>query len=170
MSSLRDQLLKAGLVTKEQVKKSETTSKRTATRKPQQKLSKKKFTKNKPKKEPSDLEQFYRERATAENKERQQAKKAKEAAARLKKERNIKISKIINENTLNIDNANERYNFVIGTAVKYVYVTPEQLEKLAKGELALSFLKGKCRVISLETAQKIREIDPKRLLIQQDPI
>lgn len=168
MSSLRDQLLKAGLVTEEQVKKSEIKPKRAVSRKPNNQSSKKKITKNKPKKELSDLEQFYRERAREENKERQEAKKAKEAAARLKKERNVKISKIINENTLNVDDANERYNFVIGTAVKYAYVTTEQLEKLANGELALSFLKGKCRVISLETAQKIREIDDKRLLIQQE--
>ena len=170
MDSLRDQLLKAGLVTAEQVKKSELKPKRTLSRKPNNQSSKKKITKNKPKKEYSDLEQFYRERAVVENKERQQAKKAKEEAAHLKKERNIKISKIINENTLNTDDANERYNFVIGTTVKYAYVTTEQLEKLANGALALSFLKGKCRVISLETAQKIREIDPKRLLIQQEPI
>lgn len=170
MSSLRDQLLKAGLVTEDQVKKSEMKPKRTATRKPNNQSAKRKPTQNKPKRELSDLEKFYRERSTAENKERQEAKKAKEEAARLKKERNIKISKIINENTLNTDDANERYNFVIGTAVKYAYVTTEQLEKLANGELALSFLKGKCRVISLETAQKIREIDAKRLLIQQKPI
>ena len=170
MSSLRDQLLKAGLVTKEQVKQSETKPKRSPAKKPNNKTSKRKQTKNKPKKELSDLEQFYRERTKAENKERQQAKQAKEEAARLKKERNIKISKIINENTLNIDDASERYNFVIGTTVKYAYVTADQLEKLAKGELALSFLKGKCRVISIETAQKIREIDDKRLLIQQKPL
>ncbi|HIO93426.1 MAG TPA: DUF2058 family protein [Leucothrix mucor] len=171
MSSLRDQLLKAGLVTEDQVKKAETKPKRGGAKRPSPHAAKKKVVKKKPKRELSDLEKFYQERSTAENKERQQAKRAKEEAARLKKERNVKISKLINENILNNDDdACERYNFVIGTAVKYAYVTPEQLEQLANGQLALSFLKGKCRVISIETAEKIREIDDKRLLIQQKSI
>ena len=170
MSSLRDQLLKAGLVTEDQVKKAETKPKKKPRKRSANKSSTKKITKSKPKKEASDLEQFYRERAAAENKERQQAKKAKEEAARLKKERHAKISRLINENTLNVDDASERYNFVVGTAVKYTYVSPEQLEQLANGTLALCFLKGKCRVISAEIADKIREIDEKRLLIQQEII
>ena len=102
-----------------------------------------------------------------ENKERQQEKKAKEEQARLKKERNAKISRLINENMLAIDDPSERYNFVIGTAVKYIYVSPAQLDELADGKLALTFLKGKCRLISSDMAKEIREIDPKRLIIQQ---
>ena len=173
MSSLRDQLLKAGLVTKEQVKKAET--------KPQLKRRNKNTShkinssqkkqirkpKPKPKRELSDLENFYRQRSSVENKERQQEKKAKEERARLKKERNVKISRLINENMLAIDDPSERYNFVIGTAVKYIYVSTRQLDELADGKLALTFLKGKCRVISSDMAKEIREIDPKRLIVQQ---
>lgn len=166
MSSLRDQLLKAGLVSKEQVKKAETKPNRKKHN--ANKPHKTPVKKNKPKRELSDLEKFYRQRSTAENKERQQQKKAKEEAMQLKKERNIKISRLVNENMLSTDNAIERYNFVIGTAVKYIYVSPEQLDELANGMLALTFLKGKCRVISIETAQKIREIDTKRLIVQQE--
>ena len=172
MSSLRDQLLKAGLVTEDQVKKAETKPKRNNHKKAVNKPNTRnqQSTKpSKPKKELSDLEKFYRERSSAENKERQQAKKEKEIAAQLKKERGAKISKLVNENTLNVENATERYNFVVGTTVKYTYVTEEQLEKLAKGELALTFLKGKCRVISTETAKQIKEIDAKRLVVQQEP-
>ena len=167
MSSLRDQLLKAGLVSKEQVKKAEIKPNRKKNKNNTNKPHKKQLSTNKPKRELSDLEQFYRQRSTAENKERQQEKRAKEEAAQLKKERNVKISRLINENMLPADNATERYNFVIGTAVKYIYVSPEQLDKLANGELALTFLKGKCRVISVQTAQKIKEIDVKRLIVQQ---
>jgi uncharacterized protein YaiL (DUF2058 family) len=165
MSSLRDQLLKAGFVSKKQVKKSEIKPKimKDNTNPPH----KKQIKRNKPKRELSDLEKFYRQRSSAENKERQQQKKAKEEATQLKKERNTKISRIINENMLSTDKATERYNFVIGTAVKYMYVSPKQLDELANGTLALTFLKGKCRVISIETAQKIREIDAKRLIVQQ---
>ena len=174
MSSLRDQLLKAGLVTEEQVKKSET--------KPIKKQPKKAThtTKNtpvngaakqrtKPKKEVSELEQFYRERAKAENQERQQAEKEKQAAQQLKKERNAKITKLVSDNTLNEADPSERYNFVVGTSVKYTYVSESQLEKLANGELALTFAKGKCQVVAAEIAQQIKAIDPKRLVILQEP-
>ena len=168
MSSLRDQLFKAGLVTEEQVKKAENKPKR-RNNKPNKKTppKKKQASRVKPKRELSDLEKFYRQRSTVENKERQAEKKAKEEAARLKKERNVKISRLINENMLSTTDASERYNFVVGTAVKYIYVSTEQLDSLAQGRLALTFLKGKCRIISADTAQKIREIDNKRLIVQQ---
>ncbi len=171
MSSLRDQLLKAGLVTKEQVKKAETKPQlKRRSKNTNHKINssqKKQIRKPKPKRELSDLEQFYHQRSSVENKERQQEKKAKEELAQLKKERNLKISRLVNENMLAIDDPSERYNFVIGTAVKYIYVSAAQLDELADGKLALTFLKGKCRVISSDMAKEIREIDPRRLIVQQ---
>ncbi|MCK5917059.1 MAG: DUF2058 family protein [Cocleimonas sp.] len=168
MSSLRDQLFKAGLVTKEQVKKSEEKPKRPKiNKKPNKPAPQKQTKKNKPKRELTDLEKFYRQRSSVENKERQQAKKAKEEAAKRKKENNIKIGRLVNENLLDTNDATERYNFIIGSKVKYAYVSAEQLDLLAEGKLALIFQKGKCRVISNETAQKIREIDSNRMIIQQ---
>ncbi len=169
MSSLRDQLFKAGLVSEEQVKKSEEKPKRPKPNKNTHKPHPKQTKKNKPKRELTDLEKFYRQRSNEENKERQQTKKAKEEAAQRKKENNIKIGRLVNENLLDANNATERYNFIIGSKVKYAYVSTEQLEKLAEGKLALIFQKGKCRVISNETAQKIRDIDHNRLIIQQTP-
>ncbi len=169
MSSLRDQLFKVGLVSEEQVKKSEEKPKRPKPNKKINKPRQKQAKKNKPKRELTDLEKFYRQRSNEENKERQRAKKAKEEAAQRKRENNIKIGRLVNENLLDASDATERYNFVIGSKVKYVYVSIEQLEQLAEGKLALIFQKGKCRVISNETAQKVREIDSNRLIIQQTP-
>jgi uncharacterized protein YaiL (DUF2058 family) len=169
MSSLRDQLLKAGLVTKEQVKKSKEKPKRYKANKKTHKPHRKQTGNNKPEREPSDLEKFYRQRSNAENKERQLAKKAKKEAAQLKKKNNIKISRLVNDNKLDVENATERYNFIVGNKVKYTYVSTKQLEQLAEGKLALIFQKGKCRVISNETAQKVKEIDSNRLIIQQRP-
>jgi uncharacterized protein YaiL (DUF2058 family) len=170
MNSLRDQLFKAGLVTAEQVKKSAEKPKRHQQNKKVNKPPQPKAAKpHKPKKERSELELFYRQRSNAENKERQLAKKAKEEAAQRKKERNIKISQLVNENKLNVDDASERYNFVVGTAVKYLYVNAQQLDQLADGILALTFLKGKCCIISIDTAEEIKKIDDKRLVIQQKP-
>ena len=165
MSSLSDQLLKAGLVTKEQVKK--------AAEKPKKKPYKEKLkAKQKPKKkavkqksEPSDLAQFYAERSKQENKEKQQEAHRKKEAARIKKENKQKIDKLISANLLNDDNAEIRYNFVVGTSIKYVFVTEKQQQELIEGKLAFTFMGSKRCLIPLVTAQEIQLIDAKKIVV-----
>jgi len=161
MSTLSDQLLKAGLVTEEQVKK--------ASEKPPKKSFKaaKKSIKKKPKKqaEPSDLAQFYAQRKQLENKEKQQAAQRKKEAARIKKENKQKIDKLIAANLLNDAEAEIRYNFVVGTTIKYVFVTEQQQQDLIDGKLAFTFMGSKRCLISLETAEKIKAIDASKIVI-----
>ena len=161
MSSLSDQLLKAGLVTKEQVEK--------AAEKPAPKHKKKPFkAKQKPvskKKEPSDLAQFYAERKTQENKEKQQEAQRKKEAARIKKETKAKVEKLISENILNDETAEIRFNFVVGTSIKYVFVTEKQQQSLIDGELAFTFLGSKRCLIPLAIAKEITTIDPAKIVI-----
>ena len=159
MSSLSDQLLKAGLVTQEQVKKSQEKPKR----KP---VSKRKpVNKTKPKQEPSDLAKFYQERSKVENKEKQEAAQKKKEAARIKKEMNQKINKLISENLLNNEAAEIRYNFVVGTTIKYIFVTEQQQQSLIDGNLAITFLGGKRSLIPIEVARSILEINPNKIVI-----
>jgi len=157
MSSLSDQLLKAGLVTKEQVKK--------ATEKPKKKPFKTKKKTVAKKSEPSDLAQFYAERKKQENKEKQQEAQRKKEAARIKKETKIKVEKLISENILNDDTAEIRFNFVVGTSIKYVFVTEKQQQALIDGELAFTFLGSKRCLIPLATAQEIKTIDSSKIVI-----
>jgi uncharacterized protein YaiL (DUF2058 family) len=165
MSSLSDQLLKAGLITEEQVKK--------ASEKPKKKSFKahKKPIKNAPKKKPknnseqSDLAQFYAERKKLENKEKQQAVQRKKEAARLKKENKQKIDKLIAANLLNDEKAEIRYNFVVGTSIKYVFVTEQQQQDLIDGKLAFTFMGSKRCLISLATAEKIKALDALKIVV-----
>ncbi|MEE9444812.1 MAG: DUF2058 family protein [Cocleimonas sp.] len=169
MSSLSDQLLKAGLVTQEQVTK--------AAEKPKKK---KHITKSRPnsktkpatkqknakkKSEPSDLAQFYAERKQLENKEKQQEAHRKKEAARIKKENKQKIDKLISANLLNDDKAEIRFNFVVGTSIKYVFVTEKQQQELIEGKLAFTFMGSKRCLVSLAIAQEIRVIDPQKIVI-----
>ena len=171
MSSLSDQLLKAGLITEDQVKK--------AAEKPKKHKGKAPHNKNKPqankkikkpaaKKESSDLAQFYKERASLERSEKQEAAKKKQEAARLKKETNDKINKLLSDNLQNDDAAEIRYNFVVGTTIKYLFVTEAQQEKLANGELAISFLGGKRALISAEIAKQITALNPNKIVIMAE--
>ncbi len=170
MSSLSDQLLKAGLVTEEQVKKAAEKPKRhkpnksNANKSPKQKRP----ATNTPKKENSDLAQFYKERASLERTEKQEADKKKQEAARLKKETNDKVNKLLTDNLLNDEAAEVRYNFVVGTTIKYLFVNEEQQQKLADGELAISFLGGKRALIPINIAKEITQLNPNKIVIIAD--
>ncbi len=168
MSSLSDQLLKAGLVTEEQVKKAVEKPRRNA--KPQKRSRKKQSPKQANKKEHAkktltDLEKFYQERAKVEQKEKQQAIRAKKEAARIKKETQKQINSLISENLLNDAAADIRYNFVIGTTIKYLFVTEQQQQGLIDGKLAITFLRGKRSLIPVEIAKRINKLDPKKIVI-----
>ncbi|MCF6189239.1 MAG: DUF2058 domain-containing protein [Cocleimonas sp.] len=160
MSSLSDQLLKAGLVTKEQVKK--------ATEKPKFKPKQtavKKANNKKGHNEPSDLAKFYGERKQQENKEKQEIVREKQEATRLKKEMNEKTNKLISDNLLNDESAEIRFNFVVGTSIKYLFVTKEQQQGLVDGKLAITFLASKRSLIPVEIGEEILEINPKKIVI-----
>ena len=159
MSSLSDQLLKAGLVTEEQVKESK--------EKPKKKFIQKKQApkKKNDKKEQSDLAKFYQERSKIENKEKQEAARKKKEAARIKKETNKKINKLISENLLNDEKAEIRYNFVVGTTIKYIFVNEKQQQDLIDGKLAITFLGGKRSLIPIDIANMIIKINPSKIVI-----
>lgn len=156
MTSLSDQLLKAGLVTKDQVKK--------ATEKP--KFVKKKKT-NKGK-EPSDLAKFYQQRDNQSKKEKQEADLKKKEAAKLKKLTNNKINKLITNNQLNDETAEIRYNFVVGKTIKYLFVNPQQQQDLADGKIAITFLGGKRSLIPKSIGHKIIQLNPDKIVIFTD--
>jgi len=160
MSSLSDQLLKAGLVTEEQVKK--------AAEKPKFKPKKqvvKKIKKPNPHNEASDLAKFYGERKQLENKEKQEAAHKKQEAAKQKKEMNEKTNKLISDNLLNDESAEIRFNFVVGTSIKYLFVTEEQQQDLADGKLVITFLASKRSLISAKIGEEILKINPRKIVI-----
>ncbi len=168
MSSLSDQLLKAGLVTEEQVKKATEKQKKHKPKRKEENKSQQKKPRSTGKKESSDLAQFYKQRAKVERTEKQEAARKKQEAAKLKKETNEKINKLLSDNLLNDEAAEIRYNFVVGTTIKYLFVNEEQQEKLANGELAISFLGGKRALITTEIAKQITHLNPNKIVVIPD--
>ncbi|MEE9304220.1 MAG: DUF2058 family protein [Thiotrichaceae bacterium] len=166
-NSLRDQLFQAGLVTEEQVTKAEKPKKKKPRTQKKTNPRRKANVKNKKnsKAPQSDLAQFYQQRTHEERKEKQQEEKQRQEAAQLKKERRQKIGKLIKENALKEDEGEIRYNFVIGTSIKYLFVTEQQQQQLSEGILAITFLGGKKRLIPTETGKQILEIDPEKTVI-----
>lgn len=177
MSSLRDQLLKAGLVTEEQVKKAETKPKPSSRpkknnnkSKPRSNASQSKNADAKPKKrELSDLERFYKERDSTEKAEKEAQDRQRKEAARIRKQNRAKIGALIRNNMQNDEAAELRYNFVVGSSVKYLFVTEAQQDLLSAGKLAIAFLGEKRCLITPDVADQILEIEPSRIIIRFEP-
>jgi uncharacterized protein YaiL (DUF2058 family) len=169
--SLRDQLLQAGLVTEEQVTKAET-EKKNRNKKRFQAQKNNKTQKNKPSNKPkkkkapqSDLAKFYQQRTNQERKEKQEAEKQKQKTAQVKKERRQKIGKLIKAHAIQTTKEGEiRYNFVVGTNIKYMFVTEDQQQQLSEGKIAITFLGGKKILIPAEVVPQIHEIDPQKII------
>lgn len=169
--SLRDQLLQAGLVTEEQVTKAETEKKNRHKKRfqPQKnhhnKSQKNQAPKKKKKAPASDLAKFYQQRHNQERKEKQEIDKEKQEAAKQKKERRQKVGRIIRRHALKVTEEGEiRYNFVVGTNIKYMFVTEDQQQQLSEGKLAITFLGGKKTLIPAEVVPQIHEIDPEKII------
>ena len=165
-NSLRDQLLQAGLVTEEQVQKAEQKKKPKKPRhiqknKPKQQVPKKKKSHS----NQSDLAKFYQQRTTQERNEKQTAEREKQEAARLKKERNRQARQLINKHKLDDATAEIRYNFVVGTTVKYIFVTKEQQQLLEEEKLAITLHAGNRYLIPNEIGKELQIIDPNKIII-----
>ncbi|QTR50489.1 DUF2058 family protein [Candidatus Thiothrix anitrata] len=183
-NSFQEQLLKAGLVTQEQIEKAnqpkpkpveKTPNKNRNTAKPRPNPVPRPQTNPqpvkaaKPPKSQSDLEQFYKERAQLERNEREETERlARERAAR-KKQTREQVHALIQGHVQNVDDAEIRYNFVVGDNIKYVYVTEAQQQALADGTLAITFLEGKRCLISSEIAAQLLVLDPGKLVILNHP-
>ena len=161
-SSLRDQLLQAGLFPKERTKKTAQKNKTTAPQKNQQQKRKKKA------KPTSDLAQFYQQRTTQERNEKQEIEQKRQAAAKLKKEQHKKIRQLLNKHKLNNTHAEIRYNFVVNTTIKYIFVTDEQQKHLEQGKLAITFQAGQSCLIPHEIGKELLTIAPHKLVIFQE--
>lgn len=172
MGDLKEQLLKAGLVSEEQV--------REAGRKPKGKGGR---GKAKPRKAPPkrhrekparssaeiDLAEAYRVRAREEREAREAEARARREAERRRKANRARIAELIREHAQNKDTAEHVYHFAVSGKVKQVHVTPGQLKALAAGELAITFLEGRRCLIAADIATQIEALDPDKLIVRHDP-
>lgn len=177
-NSLRDQLLQAGLITAEQIAKANQPKPKPAEKprgkpaaKPQHKpkQTNKNNHINKEPKQPSDLAKYYEARAQTEREERQQAEQQQRELAARRKQTREQVAQLISNHLQNVDDAEIRYNFVVGDNIKYVYVTEQQQQDLAAGKLAITFQAGKRCLIPTEVGQQVQALDPSKIVIVNTP-
>lgn len=188
-NSLRDQLLKAGLVTQKQVEEANQPKPkptRPASNKdakpppregkrpsstapmPSSAPPKPPITPKKPK-EPEDLAKFYKARDQLERNEREEEERLQREIAARRKQTREEVRTLITSHLQNVAEAEIRYNFVVGENIKYLYVTEQQQQQLAAGELAVTFLEGKRCLIPVAIAQQILALDPSKIVVINQP-
>lgn len=146
--TLKDQLLKAGLVSTKQVRQAQHQQRKTrGTGQPAE-----------PGHEAAQRAQAQKaERDRELNRQRQEEAARKEVAAQIKQ--------LIETNRLPRAEGDIPYNFIDGTRIKRIYVTPEIQAQLVKGSLCIAKLGGRHELVRRDVAEKIHARDPKRVII-----
>ena len=151
--SLRDQLLKAGLVNEKQAKQAGKQKQK------QQRLEKKGQIEVDDSQQQAALQAKAEKIARDQELNRQQQEKAEQKARAAQIKQLIEVSRLPKLTT------EDYYNFVDDKKVKRISVNTLMRNKLSSGSLAIVHHAGGYEVIPREAALKIQERDPRRVLL-----
>src|SRR5690554_59118 len=154
--SLRDQLLKAGLVNEKQVKQA------TKDKRRQQRLVKKGAAKEDDSQRQAALQAMAEKQQRDQELNRQQQEKAERRA------QVAQIRQLIESARLPKLTSEDYYNFVDHKKVKRIAVNDMVRDKLSSGSLAIVKHGGGYEIIPREAALKIQERDPRRIVLLND--
>ncbi|MHA6203816.1 DUF2058 domain-containing protein [Dyella soli] len=116
-----------------------------------------------------DLAKAYAIRAQTEANERKRAEQAAAEAARLRRERKLKIQQLLEGKALNKAEAEHVRHFEYGGKIRRIHVDAEQLAALNAGELAVVQQQGRYLLVTLEVAEQVRTIDAQQLALLVAP-
>lgn len=155
--SLRDQLLKSGIVKKVQPER---------TREPKRSVGKSHAapTKGRTPQE-IDLAKAYALRGQAEARERQQVEREAAEQARLRRERKLRIQQLLQDKALNKADAEQVRNFEYAGKIRRIHVDANQLAALNAGELGVVQHAGRYLLVSRDVAEQLRELDARQLVL-----
>ena len=157
-NSLREQLLKAGLVSTKEVKKAR-----------HEERVKKKKNKGKNSSGESRESSIAREERLAYearnrelNQQRNEERKRRENAAQ--------VRQLILKNRLTLEDRDddEPYHFVVGKRIKKLFLAEKITQQLTSGQLAIARLDGKFEMVPAGVARQIAERDRKSLVVFHD--
>jgi uncharacterized protein YaiL (DUF2058 family) len=158
-NSLRDQLLKAGLVDKKQVNKAKH-DRRISNKKP--KGQKQPIAQPKEDNVTREERLAYAERNRELNRQRELERKKRESIAQVKQ--------LIKDNRLTIKERDddEPFYFVVGKKVKKMFLSEKISNDLTNGRLAIANLDGRFEIIPENAARQIAERNKKTLVFFND--
>lgn len=116
-----------------------------------------------------DLARAYAMRAQAETHERKRFEQEAAEQARLRRERKQELQRLLEGTALNRADAEHARNFEYGGKIRRVRVDSAQLAALNAGELGVVQQAGRYLLVSREVAEQVRAIDPRQLALLVDP-
>ncbi len=116
-----------------------------------------------------DLARAYALRAKQEKDERDRAQREAERAAREKKERKQKLHALLDGNAQNAADADVPRHFPHGNKIRRVYCTSAQLVRLNRGELAVVQVAGRYLLVEKDIALQAQVIQAESLVLLCDP-
>jgi len=150
----QEQLLKAGIVNKQQVQKAK-----------QDKNKKKKQQRNK-KEAAVDENKIKAQKAATEKAEHDRELNRKKEESARKKATSSEINQlIINNRIKRDDNCEIVYNFEHNNKVKRIYVNEEMKQQVIKGKLGIARIEGRYELVPLAIAEKIQQRNEKRIVL-----
>lgn len=166
--SLRDQLLKSGLVKPATAEKRAPASKGRPANKPHGHAGKPAAA---PRREQGeiDLAKAYAIRAQADANERKRAQQAAEAEARVRRERKQQLQKLLDGKALNKAETELVRNFEYAGKIRRIHVDAAQLAAINKGELGVVQQAGRYLLVTREIAEQARAIDAHHVALLVDP-
>jgi uncharacterized protein YaiL (DUF2058 family) len=147
-SSLRDQLLKAGLVTEKQIRQASQQQRPPSRHKPA----------------PTSEQKLAAQQAQAAKAARDQELNRQRQRNAEAKERAVQIKRLIEQHRLPKVESDDRFNFVAGKKIRFIAVDAAMRDGLNRGELAIVRYDGHSAVVPAAIAERIRERDERAVV------
>jgi uncharacterized protein YaiL (DUF2058 family) len=161
MASLQDQLLKAGLTTKQKARQANTSQRKT----------------NKQKRSGVAKDESLQDQVKQDLAKAQKEKLAKDAALNeekkqqlANKEKTLRIQQILEHHQIKNVNGETEYNFTFNSKIKKLFVNAVTHRALVNGRLAVCGLVEQSYLVTAETAAKLATLDPSVILVQNDKV
>ena len=159
MASLQEQLLKAGLSTKQKARQANTDNRK----------------KNKKKRSGVAVEDSLQEKIKQDRIQTQQTKVSKDNELNAKKqqklaekENKLRISQILSHHQITDVQGEIEYNYTVNAKVKKLHLNAATHKALINGRLALCGQDEQSYIVTSETAAKLAELDVNVLLLQNE--
>ncbi len=148
---LQQQLLKAGVVTKQQVKKAQ---------------SSKKKNKGKKNQKPVNEAALKAQQAAKEKAERDRALNQKKDEQARQKAISAEIDQLIKSNMIKRgEDCDIRYHFEHRNKVNHIHVDAEMRQKIINGQLGIARIEGRYELVPHNVAEKIQQRNEKRIVL-----
>lgn len=157
MASLQDQLLKAGLTTKQKARQANSDKRKSG----KQKRSGVKIDASLQEQVKQDLELAKKEKLA-----RDIALNNEKKLALVAKEQQIRILQILKHHQVTNVNGEAEYNYTFNSKIKKLFVDNVAHKALVNGRLALCGIDDTTYIVTAETAEKVSSLDPSVILVQ----